>query len=58
MQGDMCGCPQLNVLYLYDNKLERMGTLDFCSNLTHLYLQNNRLKQIEGLELLPRLQKL
>ena len=35
-------CPKLRVLYLYDNRIEAIGTsLAFARDLTHLYLQGN-----------------
>ncbi|OQV20834.1 putative Protein phosphatase 1 regulatory subunit 42 [Hypsibius exemplaris] len=54
----MCRCPKLTVLYLFDNKLQRVCNLEFCLNLTHLYLQNNHIRRIENIASLVHLQKL
>ncbi|CCI43364.1 unnamed protein product [Albugo candida] len=51
-------CPNLRVLYLYDNEIEKMENIDTASHLTHLYLQNNRINQIENLDKLIYLDKL
>ena len=58
IKGELCRCPKLSVLYLFDNKIERLQNLDFCPNLTHLYLQNNHLRRVENLQCLTSLQKL
>ncbi|MEW5306057.1 MAG: hypothetical protein WDW36_008557 [Sanguina aurantia] len=50
--------PNLSVLYLYDNNIERIENLTGLSGLTHLYLQNNRLTALSGLTAVTRLQKL
>jgi len=41
-------CPNLQVLYLYDNLIERMENMECSSCLTHLYLQRNRITSVEG----------
>jgi len=46
------------VLYLYDNKLEKMPNLRNNCNVTHLYLQNNNINKLENLGTLRRLTKL
>eukprot|EP01112_Ceratiomyxa_fruticulosa_P008768 TRINITY_DN2272_c0_g1_i2.p1 TRINITY_DN2272_c0_g1~~TRINITY_DN2272_c0_g1_i2.p1 ORF type:complete len:401 (-),score=68.07 TRINITY_DN2272_c0_g1_i2:61-1263(-) len=51
-------CPNLQVLYLYDNSLSRIENLGFANNLTHLYLQNNQLQSLDGLLSLKFLKKL
>ncbi len=51
-------CPNLKVLYLYDNAIEKIKNLEFSTQLTHLHLQNNRLRRIENLENLVHLEKL
>ena len=40
-------CPNLKVLYLYENELDDVGRdLMFATGLTHLYLQSNKLAVI------------
>lgn len=51
-------CPNLKVLYLYDNEVEAIENLDAVPQLTHLHLQGNRLRRIENLEPLGLLEKL
>lgn len=51
-------CKNLNVLYLYDNKLRIAPDLTDLTQLTHLYLQNNHITKIEGLNKLSKLEKL
>eukprot|EP00644_Phytophthora_capsici_P013468 jgi/Phyca11/8589/fgenesh1_pm.PHYCAscaffold_29_\ len=51
-------CPNLKVLYLYDNEVERIENLDAVPQLTHLHLQGNHLRKIENLETLKLLEKL
>ncbi|CEG46234.1 Protein phosphatase 1, regulatory subunit, and related proteins [Plasmopara halstedii] len=51
-------CPNLKVLYLYDNTIETIENLDVVPQLTHLYLQNNKVQKIENLESLALLEKL
>jgi Leucine-rich repeat (LRR) protein len=46
------------VLYLYDNRIERIEGLESCSHLTHLYLQNNEISVIPDLSHLRELSKL
>ena len=58
-QGDgLSLCKNLAVLYLYDNRLDRIPNLNQNSHLTHLYLQNNNISRIENLSGLTRLNKL
>ncbi|KAG7387796.1 hypothetical protein PHYPSEUDO_013695 [Phytophthora pseudosyringae] len=51
-------CPNLKVLYLYDNEVEAIENLDAVPQLTHLHLQGNCLRRIENLESLRVLEKL
>nr|CCA20389.1 conserved hypothetical protein [Albugo laibachii Nc14] len=51
-------CPNLKVLYLYDNAIEKLENVDAAPHLTHLYLQNNRISEIENLDGLIGLEKL
>ncbi|KAK2174545.1 hypothetical protein NP493_791g00003 [Ridgeia piscesae] len=55
---DLSLCRNLVVLYLYDNKLEKMPNLRNNCNVTHLYLQNNNINKLENLGTLRRLTKL
>jgi len=58
MGDDLSLCRNLTVLYLYDNELNKIPSLNGNVNLTHLYLQNNNISCIENLSALTRLQKL
>ena len=51
-------CPNLKVLYLYDNQLVRLENLESATHLTHLHVQNNRIQRIEHLAALGHLEKL
>jgi hypothetical protein len=52
-------CPNLQVLYLYDNEVEAIETLEQdVPQLSHLYLQNNRVREMRGLAGLQQLEKL
>ncbi|GLD99582.1 hypothetical protein PINS_up008308 [Pythium insidiosum] len=51
-------CPNLKVLYLYDNEIEAIEGLDRVRQLTHLHLQNNLIVKMEQLDALPLLEKL
>ncbi|KAE8876075.1 hypothetical protein PF005_g5770 [Phytophthora fragariae] len=51
-------CPNLKVLYLYDNEVEAIENLDAVPQLTHLHLQGNLLRRIENLQSLMLLEKL
>ncbi|ETL80843.1 hypothetical protein F442_19332 [Phytophthora nicotianae P10297] len=51
-------CPNLKVLYLYDNEIETIENLDVVPHLAHLHLQGNCLRRIENLESLRLLEKL
>ncbi|VDM02246.1 unnamed protein product [Schistocephalus solidus] len=51
-------CPELQVLYLYDNKMDSIPFFPNNINLTHLYLQNNEIQRISHLNELINLQKL
>ena len=52
-------CKRIQVLYLYDNRIERLAGLEVLSrSLTQLYLQNNAITKMEGLHCLPKLTKL
>jgi len=50
-------CPNLKVLYLYDNQIERVENLNHLNILGYLYLQNNLIEDIPLLQL-PNLRKL
>jgi hypothetical protein len=50
--------PNLKVLYLYENNIERIENMASARHLTHLYLDTNLIHQIEDLHHLPNLQKL
>ncbi|TYZ64330.1 hypothetical protein PybrP1_012299 [[Pythium] brassicae (nom. inval.)] len=51
-------CPNLRVLYLYDNDICAIEGLESTPLLTHVHLQNNRIRKLERLECLPLLEKL
>lgn len=51
-------CPNLRVLYLYDNKISKIEGLSQNKNLIHLHLHHNLIEKIEGLDALVNLQKL
>lgn len=51
-------CPNLKVLYLYDNEIQKVENLGIAPQLTHLHLQNNQIQRIENLDALPQLEKL
>ncbi|XRB23685.1 protein phosphatase 1 regulatory subunit 42 [Pseudoscourfieldia marina] len=53
-------CPQMRVLYLYDNIIESIGTsLAFAKHITHLYLQGNDIHALgNALSACVKLQKL
>lgn len=51
-------CPNLKVLYLYDNEITKMENLENAPGLTHLHLQNNQISKIEDLEHQESLEKL
>jgi len=55
---DLTRFKALSVLYLYDNKINHIGSLAPCQDLTHLYLQNNNLESTEMIQSLPKLKKL
>lgn len=55
---DLSMCPNLLVLYLYDNKLLRIPTLDGNKFLTRLYLQDNSIGTITNLSSLRNLKVL
>lgn len=50
-------CPNLKVLYLYDNEIEKIANLDIAPALAHLHLQNNQIQKIDNLDGLPQLEK-
>ncbi|TMW65123.1 hypothetical protein Poli38472_009290 [Pythium oligandrum] len=50
-------CPNLKVLYLYDNEIQVLEGLDGVSQLTHLHLQNNWIERMENLTALRQLEK-
>ncbi|KAG7401755.1 hypothetical protein PHYBOEH_011044 [Phytophthora boehmeriae] len=51
-------CPNLKVLYLYDNEVEMIENLDAVPQLTQLHLQGNCLRRMENLDPLKLLEKL
>ncbi|XP_067949897.1 protein phosphatase 1 regulatory subunit 42-like isoform X2 [Watersipora subatra] len=55
---DLTLCRNLSVLYLYDNKVERVPDLSQNYCLTHLYLQNNVISEMNNLNCLKKLKKL
>ncbi|XP_036368363.1 protein phosphatase 1 regulatory subunit 42-like isoform X2 [Octopus sinensis] len=55
---DFSVCPQLSVLYLYDNHLTAIPDLSRNRNLSHLYLQDNQIRHIPDLSSLIQLTKL
>jgi protein phosphatase 1 regulatory subunit 42 len=48
-------CVNLNVISLYENKIQKISGLENCLNLTRLYLQNNDIEEISGLNGLEKL---
>lgn len=59
LQGeDLTLCKNLSVLYLYDNKVERIPDLSQNYCLTHIYLQNNQITEMHNLNLIRKLTKL
>jgi Leucine-rich repeat (LRR) protein len=51
-------CPNLKVLYMYDNEIETIENINCIPLLTHLHLQHNWIQKMEGMEALPLLEKL
>lgn len=51
-------CPNLRVLYLYDNDIGVIEGLESVPQLTHVHLQNNQFEKLERLDCLPLLEKL
>eukprot|EP00002_Diphylleia_rotans_P028808 TRINITY_DN5824_c0_g1_i1.p1 TRINITY_DN5824_c0_g1~~TRINITY_DN5824_c0_g1_i1.p1 ORF type:complete len:225 (+),score=45.44 TRINITY_DN5824_c0_g1_i1:78-752(+) len=51
-------CSNMQVLYLYDNRIVQVENLHTAAHLTHLYLQNNRIAELSNFATLRRLQKL
>ncbi|RLN58407.1 hypothetical protein BBJ29_005576 [Phytophthora kernoviae] len=51
-------CPNLKVLYLYDNEIETIENLDVVPQLTQLHLQGNCLHRMENLKPLKLLEKI
>jgi protein phosphatase 1 regulatory subunit 42 len=51
-------CPNLQCLYLYENRIQKIQNLDFGVNLTHLYLQDNCIETMENFTGLINLRKL
>ena len=51
-------CPNLQVLYLYDNKLTSLRGLGGLKKLTHLYAQNNDIESLDDFTAPPNLQQL
>ncbi|KAJ0403518.1 hypothetical protein P43SY_010061 [Pythium insidiosum] len=51
-------CPNLKVLYMYDNEIEAIEGLDRVCQMTHLHLQNNLIAKMEQLDSLTLLEKL
>ena len=57
-QENLEQCPNLRVLYLYDNFINTIENIGFATKLTHLYLGNNNISKMEGMETLKNLTKL
>ncbi|EFC49539.1 predicted protein [Naegleria gruberi] len=51
-------CPNLRVLYLYDNRITKIEGLNNNKQLIHLHLHHNLIEKIEGLDELVNLQQL
>lgn len=51
-------CPNLKVLYLYDNDIDVIENLEPVPQLSHLHLQHNRIARMDGLGTLQHLEKL
>jgi len=51
-------CPNLRILFLYNNQIARIENLSFATSLIHLYLENNQITEIEQLNGLRHLTKL
>ena len=51
-------CPNLQCLYLYENRIQTIQNLEFGVNITHLYLQENSIATMENLTCLINLRKL
>jgi Leucine-rich repeat (LRR) protein len=51
-------CASLKVLYLHNNLISKIQSLDFLKNLTSLYLNHNTIGRLEGLAQLKQLEKL
>ena len=51
-------CPNLQCLYLYENRIQIIQNLNFACQLTHLYLQENNIMKMENLTSLTNLRKL
>lgn len=58
IECDLSICPNLTVIYLYDNQLSSIPVLDGNKFLTHLYLQNNAIRKIGNISTLKQLNKL
>lgn len=58
LQDYATACPNLRVLYLFENSIEDLDGLEACPLLTHLYLQNNKLSSMSGVFPLKNLTKL
>jgi len=55
---DLSLCKNLSVLYLYDNKVEKIPDLSQNYCITHIYLQNNKITEMSNLNQLRKLTKL
>lgn len=57
-QDNLQNCPNLRVLYLYENNLMSLHGIESLRLLTHLYIQDNSLTRLDALDTLPHLTKL
>eukprot|EP00882_Tetradesmus_deserticola_P026813 GHRQ01029612.1.p2 GENE.GHRQ01029612.1~~GHRQ01029612.1.p2 ORF type:complete len:111 (-),score=20.69 GHRQ01029612.1:623-955(-) len=53
--GGLSGCPQLQKLWLMENRISKVEGLEACTGLQELYLYSNRLSNVTGLDHLTRL---
>lgn len=58
VQDYLAHCPNVRVLYLFENRLTGLEGLEACPLVTHLYLQNNSLTDTDGMAALTHLTKL
>lgn len=51
----LSGCPQLQKLWLMENRISKVEGLNACTGLQELYLYSNRISDVAGLDHLTRL---